>query len=385
MNIAFVPVRGGSKSIPQKNIKKICGKPLLCYTVDAALKSNKLDAIYIATDAIYIEDVIKKYYGSEPRVKIYNREPVNAKDDSSTESVMLEFANKFDFETIVLLQVTSPLTTSYDIDGAISKYYLTGATSLLSVVNQKRFLWEKSEENFVKPNNYDFNNRPRRQDFQGYFVENGAIYITSRNNLLISKSRLIEPVTYWEMDEKTYIELDEPSDWEILESILSNKKKNDYYNKEIKLFLTDVDGVLTDAGMYYTEKGDEFKKFNTRDGKAFELLRNNGILTGIITAEDTAIVKNRAKKIKVDYLFQGVEDKLKILNEICDLTGFKKEEVAYIGDDLNDVDIISNVGLSACPADAVDDVKACANLILKAKGGRGAVREFTEKILHELK
>ena len=385
MNIAFVPVRGGSKSIPQKNIKKICGKPLLCYTVDAALKSNKLDAIFIATDAIYIEDVIKKYYGSEPRVKIYNREPVNAKDDSSTESVMLEFASKFEFETIILLQVTSPLTTSYDIDGAISKYFLTGAASLLSVVNQKRFFWEKLDENFVRPNNYDFNNRPRRQDFQGYFVENGAIYITSRNNLLISKSRLIEPVTYWEMDEKTYIELDEPSDWEILESILSNKKKNDYYNKEIKLFLTDVDGVLTDAGMYYTEKGDEFKKFNTRDGKAFELLRNNGILTGIITAEDTAIVKNRAKKIKVDYLFQGVEDKLKILNEICDLTGIKKEQVAYIGDDLNDVDIISNVGLSACPADAVDDVKACANLILKAKGGRGAVREFTEKILHELK
>jgi len=153
---------------------------------------------------------------------------------------------------------------------------------------------------------------------------------------------------------------------------------------KIKLFLSDVDGVMTDAGMYYTESGDEFKKFNTHDGMGFELLRNVGIKTGIITSENTQIVERRATKLKVDYLYQGKRNdgKLGAAKEICKQEGISLNEVAYIGDDINCLELLSHVGLAACPQNAVNAVKNIPNIIqLKTAGGNGAVREFIELIL----
>ncbi|GAB2784055.1 hypothetical protein GCM10027275_30200 [Rhabdobacter roseus] len=155
----------------------------------------------------------------------------------------------------------------------------------------------------------------------------------------------------------------------------------------IKLFLTDVDGVLTDGGMYYTESGDEFKKFNTRDGMAFELLRQAGIKTGMITSENTQIVARRAAKLKADYLYQSQRDggKLAAAEAICAQEGLTLREVAYIGDDLNCLGLLQRVGLAACPADAVEAVKQVPGIfILDKKGGEGCVRELVERILTTL-
>ncbi|MDA3616034.1 KdsC family phosphatase [Polluticaenibacter yanchengensis] len=154
---------------------------------------------------------------------------------------------------------------------------------------------------------------------------------------------------------------------------------------KIKLFLTDVDGVLTDAGMYYTESGDEFKKFNTYDGMAFQLLREAGIKTGIVTSEDTQIVSRRAQKIKADYLYQGkiFGGKLNAALEICKLENIQLNEVAYIGDDINCFDLLSNVGLAACPKNAVEKIKNIPNILhLEKMGGDGVVREFVEYIIN---
>jgi 3-deoxy-D-manno-octulosonate 8-phosphate phosphatase (KDO 8-P phosphatase) len=154
----------------------------------------------------------------------------------------------------------------------------------------------------------------------------------------------------------------------------------------IKIFLTDVDGVLTDAGMYYTESGDEFKKFSTYDGMAFQLLREHKIKTGILTSENTKIVAARAKKTKADYLYQGIYgiDKLKAASEICSLEGITLMEVAYIGDDLNCISLLRSVGVAACPANAVAEVKAIPGIIkLSKKGGEGVVREFVELLLNK--
>jgi N-acylneuraminate cytidylyltransferase len=157
--------------------------------------------------------------------------------------------------------------------------------------------------------------------------------------------------------------------------VLSKRKKE----QKIKLFLSDVDGTLTDAGMYYGENGEEFKKFNAHDGKGFELLRNAGIKTGIITSENTKIVENRAKKLKVDFLYQGLEHKgkLDIAKEICKELNISLDEVAYIGDDINCKELLSSVGLAACPANALDEIKNIPNIIKLSKcGGEGAIREF---------
>ena len=151
----------------------------------------------------------------------------------------------------------------------------------------------------------------------------------------------------------------------------------------IKLFGCDVDGTLTDAGMYYTENGDELKKFNTRDGMGIKLLRESGIITLIITSENTKIVENRAKKLKVDYLYQGVQNKLEVIEELLKKLNIDKSEFAYIGDDINDKEILEFAGLKACPNDAMEIIKNIDNiLIMSKKGGEGTVREFIDNYIN---
>lgn len=154
--------------------------------------------------------------------------------------------------------------------------------------------------------------------------------------------------------------------------------------RRIRLFLTDVDGVLTDAGMYYTEAGDELKKFNTRDGMGLKLLREAGIKTGIITTENTKLVERRAAKLKVDHLIQGAWPKLDAAMEICRKEGIDISETAYIGDDVNCLELLEVVGFAACPSDAVRKIKEIPGiLILEKKGGEGVVREFADLILEK--
>ncbi|MBK9455032.1 MAG: HAD family hydrolase [Chitinophagales bacterium] len=150
---------------------------------------------------------------------------------------------------------------------------------------------------------------------------------------------------------------------------------------KIKLFLSDVDGVMTDAGMYYTASGDEFKKFNTHDGMAFNILREAGIKTGIITTENTTIVERRAAKLKIDYVYQGAgfKGKLAAAMEICVKENITLNEVAYIGDDINCIELLKAVGIAACPANSTKKVKAIPGIIhLQKSGGEGAIREFVD-------
>lgn len=152
----------------------------------------------------------------------------------------------------------------------------------------------------------------------------------------------------------------------------------------IKLFISDVDGVLTDGSMYYTENGDELKRFSTYDGMAFEILRKYGIKTCLITSENTKIVTRRAEKMKIDYLFQGkgFKSKLETATNLCFQLGIGLEDVAYIGDDINCMDLLKCVGLKACPSNARKSIREINNIIiLQTKGGDGAVRELVEIIL----
>jgi 2-dehydro-3-deoxyphosphooctonate aldolase (KDO 8-P synthase) len=165
---------------------------------------------------------------------------------------------------------------------------------------------------------------------------------------------------------------------------ITNNYANPHDIRKIKLLLTDVDGVLTDAGMYYTNSGNEMKKFNVHDGMGLQLIKKAGIKTGIITSETSKLVENRNDKLKLDYLFQGRINvgKLSSAIEICENEGITLEEVAYIGDDVNCIELLSAVGFPACPQDAVDEIKQIPGiLILSKKGGMGCVRELTDIIL----
>ena len=151
---------------------------------------------------------------------------------------------------------------------------------------------------------------------------------------------------------------------------------------DIKLFFFFVDGTMTDGCMYYAENGIELKKFNFQDGMGFKLLRDAGIKTAIITSEDTPIVKKRADKLKVDYLSMGTWTKLEFVQNICNEMNITLNEVAYIGDDINDIELLNAVKYKACPKNAVKKVIDIDGILhLDSRGGEGAVREFIEYLL----
>ncbi len=389
MNVAYIPVRGGSKSIPLKNIKPICGKPLVYWTVKAACECKYIDAVYVSTDSDKIKEAVESFKASEgldcfKKVQVIGRSAESASDTASTEFAMLEFAEQYIFDNIVLVQATSPMLTGVDLNGGFELFNSDGTDSVLSVVRQFRFLWAKDALGNVAPTNYDVFKRPRRQEFSGYLMENGAFYITSRADLLKYRNRVSGNIKAYEMCEDSAFEIDEPSDWIIIEALM---RKNGLAKPEtlgfgkVKMFLTDCDGCLTDGGMYYSEKGDELKKFNTRDGMGFAKLRQKGIICGIITAESVELNQRRANKLKLDVFVPGCTDKLSKIKELCQKYGIAPSEVLYIGDDYNDIASLSYVGFGCCPSDAMQCAKNAAKYIATAKGGEGVIREFAEKVL----
>ncbi len=223
MNIAFIPVRGGSKSIPLKNIKEICGKPLVYWTAKAANDAKCIDKVIIATDSEEIKTVVLSFEFS--KVQIYDRKAENAQDTSSTESVMLEYIEEASLNSsdkFFLIQATSPMLESKHIDEMYEKFLLEKTDSAFSCVLTKRFFWTKD----AQPVNYDYKNRPRRQDFEGYMLENGACYINSVQNILKEKNRISGKMTLYEMPEYTSYEIDEPDDFIIIEQLMSRHIAN---------------------------------------------------------------------------------------------------------------------------------------------------------------
>lgn len=391
MNVAFIPVRGGSKSIPLKNIKEINGRPLVYWTVRAACACEKIDKVYVATDSVKIKNTIADFVNREggkfEKVSIISRSEESASDTASTEFAMLEFADDYEFDNIVLIQATSPLLQSSDLDRGFAEFEKKGVESVISVVRQKRFNWRYNDKGLVEPINYDVYNRPRRQEFDGYLVENGAFYITRKKDLLKSKNRISGNISAVVMCEDSFVEIDEPSDWFIVEALM---KKNGIFPPQdnladIKMFLTDCDGCLTDSGMYYTENGDEIKKFNARDGVGLSLLRQNGFIVGIVTGEDRELNKRRAAKLKLDIIEGGCTDKVEVIKGLCKKYDIGFENVAYVGDDINDLEVIKLVGFSACPSDAIADVKAIVDYVADSEGGAGVIREVAEYILNQHK
>ncbi len=217
MNLAFIPVRCGSKSIPFKNIKNFCGKPLVYWNLEALQNSSSIDKIFVATDCEEIMSVVNSF--SFDKVEVYNREPQNANDTASTESVMLEFIATRKFsnnDLFFLVQATSPLTQSKDFDKALKILKTEKADSILTCVRTKSFFWNKNGF----PLNYDYKTRPRRQDFEGVLMENGSFYISTIANIIKYKNRLSGKIAIYEMEEFTAVEIDEEDDWLIAEKLM---------------------------------------------------------------------------------------------------------------------------------------------------------------------
>jgi N-acylneuraminate cytidylyltransferase len=381
--IAIIPLRAGSKGIPFKNKKKMLGRDLYQWTLGAAIESN-LDIVYVFSDDQDILAAANNEYSWCDKVVAIERSVESATDNASTESAMLELAEKidYDFDIISLIQATSPLTSAQDINKTIEKVVDELYDSALTVVELKRFIWSPEGKSL----NYDYVKRPRRQEFSGTLMENGAVYAATKEVFKENQNRLGGRIATVLMAEDTFYEIDEIEDWHVVEELLINRlQKLKGTPKKIKYMVFDVDGVFTDGTVATGSDGELFKLFSLRDGMGLDLLRSNGVEPIVMTSENSPIVAQRMKKLKIEHLFLGVKDKFSRLNDFILRTGISRSEIAYIGDDINDLSNLNSVGWSFAPNDAIDLVKLNVDIVLNNCGGDKAIREAVEFIIKQNK
>ena len=376
--VAIIPLRKGSKGILGKNKKKMVGRPLFTWVLTEAIFSN-LDLIYVFTDDSEIIEYVEREYHWTSKVKALLRNEENANDSASTESALLEFSKKIkhDYDILCLLQATSPLILAEDINKGLEKITNESFDSAVSVVNTHRFIWNANGV----PLNYEVFNRPRRQDFEGLLVENGAVYCTTKEAFLQSNNRVSGTIGLVEMPEETLMEIDSESDWNVIETLLMERQKTMKVCQKIQYLVLDVDGVFTDGGIYYDEDGEFAKKFDMRDGMGLEILRENNVEVVVLTSENSKVVAQRMKKLKIENAFLGIKDKYSFLKQFITLKNSSFDAVAYVGDDVNDLANICSCGWSFAPADAMNIVKAHADVVLTNNAGNGAIREVCEVIM----
>ncbi|WP_308992645.1 acylneuraminate cytidylyltransferase [Mariniflexile litorale] len=376
--IGFIPLRKNSKGIPNKNKRKMVGRPLFTWVLGEAIFSD-LDMVYVYTDDEEIIDFINKEYHWTSKVKVVLRSDESATDTASTEFAMLEFAENinYDFDVFCLLQATSPFTKREDINACLDKLN-DGYDSSLTVVNTHRFLWNENGTAI----NYDPHKRPRRQDFDGLLVENGAVYTTTKESLQKHKNRLGEKVAVVKMAENTLFEIDSENDWIAVETLLIERQKRAKESKKITHIVLDVDGVFTDGTITYTKDGEHTKSFDMRDGMGLEILRQFNIEVMVMTSEQSELVAKRMQKLKINYVFLGVKDKFSLLQHVLKEQNISLNNVAYLGDDVNDLTNICSVGWSLTPNNATDVVKRHADIVLSKNSGAGAIREACQFIFN---
>lgn len=382
MKLAIVPVRAGSKGIPHKNTRLLAGEAVLGRTL-RTLVMSKVDRIVVATDDWSAVEIAEGL-GSE-KVEVFLRSASSASDDAPSEQVLHEVLVEFPEATIAgLIQVTSQMTTAADIDATFSLVEGGDYDSALTVARFPRFMWQPTSIGW-NSQDYTLGQRPRRQDIVDVrYVENGAAYVFRRAGYLSSGCRLHGRIGAHIMPESSVLELDSLSDWYAIEGMLRHERTS--RAKEVDrpspcLLVCDVDGVMTDSGMYYGELSDELKRFHTRDGRAVTLLHGLGIRVAIVTSERAGLIERRARKIGADYCVTGSANKLADVQRLCAESELDFHRVAVVGDDLNDLPLIRAARWSFCPSDAVGEVREAAGRTCSAAGGRGVLREVAEYLL----
>ena len=377
--IGFIPLRKNSKGIINKNKRKMVGRPLYTWVLGEAIFSD-LDEIFVFTDDEDIIAFVKREYSWSNKVKALPRSKESASDKASTESAILEFCEiiNYDFDLFCLLQATSPCTTRHDINNCIKKIEKNNYDSALTVAQTHRFIWDKDG----KPLNYDIFQRPRRQDFEGLLVENGAVYATTKTSLKESQNRLGHNIAVVKMADEALYEIDSESDWIIVEQLLINRQKRNKKTDRITHLVLDVDGVFTDGSVQYGKDGELSKKFDMRDGMGLEILREHNIKVMVMTSEQSDIVAQRMNKLKIEDVYLGVKDKFSLLNQLLSDKKLSMANIAYVGDDVNDLTNICSVGWSLTPNNATQIVKQHADIILPTNSGNGAIRSACEFIMN---
>lgn len=379
--IAVIPARGGSKGVPGKNLRRVGGRSLVARAVAACLATATIDETYVSTDDADIAAETQAAGGA-----VIERPTDLAGDLASSESALLhalDVVTQDDrpVDVLVFVQCTSPFIAAADLDIAVRRLLDGTADSVFAAVANHAFLW-RPDGDMVVGVNHDASRRLRRQDRDPEYRETGAFYALRADGFAQTRHRFFGRTAVVSVPELTAMEIDTEADLDLARSLAPLLDPRPAA-LPVRALATDFDGVHTDDRVAVDQHGVESVRVSRGDGLGLSLLREAGIPVVIVSKERNPVVGARAAKLRVDVL-QGVDDKVCALAAWLDRRGLDAADVAFVGNDVNDLPVMTAVGWPIAVADARPEVRRAARLVLANPGGQGAVREVCDLILASL-
>ena len=376
--VAIIPARGGSKGIPRKNLQTVGGVPLVQRAVHAARAAEGIDLVVVSTDDAEIAAV-----SAAAGARVIHRPADISGDTASSESAVLhaldELAENGErFDVVAFLQATSPFIPSDALAAAVRDVHADRADSVFSAFETYGFLWRRGDDGEAIAINHDAAHRPRRQDREPHHLESGAFYVFRADGFRESVHRFFGRIRIAEVPEWTAIEIDDPQQLDIARALAALHESPSPI--PVRAVVTDFDGVHTDDTALIDAHGDERVRVSREDGMGVALLRASGIPLLILSTEVNPVVRARAEKLRVPVL-HGIADKEQALRAWAEESGVALSDIAYLGNDVNDLPAMGIVGWPVAVANAHPRVCAAARVILSRTGGNGAVRELIERVL----
>lgn len=374
---AVIPARGGSQGVPLKNLKTVGGRALVVRAVEACRASRLVSEVVVSSDSAAIREAAMR-----AGARVLDRPATISGDTATSESAVLHALDELDAqglpaEVCVLVQCTSPFIAAEDLDSAIATVLTGEADVCFSAVDNHAFLWRPSDDPRagVDGVNHDRSYRPRRQDREPEFRETGAFYVMRVDGLRETGGRFFGRLAVQRVPEKHAIEIDTPEDLQIAQALAAIIDA--LPPVDVDVIVTDFDGVHTDDGVFVTQEGAEGVLVSREDGMGVSLARRAGIRMLILSTETNPVVTARANKLGVPAL-QGLGDKASVLRDWMAAESLDPARVAYLGNDVNDLGCLGLVGWPVAVANAHPEVRSAARLVLRKRGGAGAVRELCE-------
>jgi YrbI family 3-deoxy-D-manno-octulosonate 8-phosphate phosphatase len=382
--IAVIPARGGSVGIPRKNVKLLAGKPLLAWTIEAALAAPSIGRVLVSTDDGEIADVARRA-GAE----VVMRPPEIAGPTAASEQALLHVLDTLEAEgrparLLAFLQCTSPLTTPEDIEGTLALVRDGGYAAAVTAADFHGFVWRQDAGGAWTGVNHDPAHRPMRQQRERQMLEVGAVYAMECAAFRRARYRFCGRVGLYRIPVWRAFEIDEPQDWALAEALMTAFQPGGAPAalpwQDMRAVVTDFDGVLTDNRVYLNSAGVETVACHRGDGWGIGLLKKAGLAVACLSTETDPVVLRRCEKLQIPCQ-HGLADKGAALDALCRELRVTPDQVVYIGNDTNDAPCLARAGIAVVPADAAADVVGLADLRTRARGGEGVLREVAALML----
>ncbi|WP_307858176.1 acylneuraminate cytidylyltransferase [Cellulomonas fulva] len=388
----MIPARGGSKGVPLKNLQRVGDESLVARAVAASAAA--VDLVVVSTDHPGIADEARRC-----GARVVDRPAAISGDTASSESAVLHAldvlaAEGVEPEVTVLVQATSPFIDPAALARAVRRVLDGHDDSVLAAAPTHVFTWREVDGRAVAVG-HDAATRPRRQDREPLYAETGAFYAMRTSGLRAAGHRFFGRTGLERVDEATAMEIDTPDDLVLARSLVAGSAARDAIGPtspaalpgagvldpiDVDALVTDFDGVHTDDSAQVDAAGHESVRVLRGDGLGIARLRRAGVPVLVLSTETDGVVGARARKLRVECL-QAVEDKAAALRAWLDERGLDPARVAYVGNDVNDLPALALVGWPVAVADARPEVLAVARVVLRARGGHGAVREVADRVL----